>query len=173
MANRKFFTGDAVILTHPRYRNHYNHTAQVTDARRTRYLTGNQLSVVTYRVACECGKTLLLGAYQMNLVTDARPSIENLRRQYFLNEVGLHSDPATLQQQVDAALGILNEQYRHIIVQRFGLNGESGQTLQAIADDMGVSKQYVQQTEKRALRKLRSFPGLYQQSQQYRESQYE
>ena len=166
MGNRKFYAGDTVVMTHPRYHNHNHHTAQVTDVLRTRYLSGDKLSVVTYRVACECGKTLVPGAYQMDLVTDARPSIDNLRRQYFLNEVGLHGDPATLQQQVDAALGILNGRHRHIIVQRFGLGGESGQTFQAIADDMGLSKQSIQQTGMRALQKLRSFPGLYQQSQQ-------
>jgi DNA-directed RNA polymerase specialized sigma24 family protein len=172
MANRKFFTGDTVMLTHPSYHKHHHHTALVTDTRRTRYLS-RDLSVVTYRVACECGKTLVPGAHQMNLVTDTRPSIDNLRRQYFLNEVGLHSDPATLQQQVDAALGILNKKHRQIIVRRFGLDGESGQTFQAIADDMGLTKQSIQQTGIRALRKLRSFPGLYQQSQQNGETQYE
>jgi len=169
MANRKFFAGDTVIMTHSRYRSHYHHTARVTGTRITRYLSGDRVSVVSYRVACECGKELLPGAYQMDLViTDAAaaPNIENLRRQYFLNTVGLHSDPAILQQQVDAALGILNKQHRNIIVQRFGLGGEPGQTFRAIADDLGVSKQSIQQTGMRALRKLRSFPGLYQQSQQ-------
>ena len=163
MANRKFFAGDTVIMTHSRYRSHYHHTARVTGTRITRYLSGDRVSVVSYRVACECGKELLPGAYQMDLViTDAAtaPNISNLRRQYFLSKVGLHSDPAILQQQVDAALGILNEQHRNIIVQRFGLGGESSQTFRAIADGLGVSKQSIHQTEIKALQKLRSFPGL-------------
>jgi len=71
-----------------------------------------------------------------------------------------------LQQQVDAALGILNKKHRQIIVRRFGLDGKSGQTFRAIANDMGLTKQSIQQTGIRALQKLRSFPGLYQQSQQ-------
>ena len=163
MANRKFFAGDTVMLTHSRYRSHYHHTARVTGTRITRYLSGDKLSLVSYRIACECGKALLPMALHMDLVTadaTAAPNIENLRFQYFLSKVGLHSDPATLRQQVDAALGILNEQHRNIIVQRFGLGGEPGQTFRAIADDLGVSKQYIHQTEMKALRKLRSFPGL-------------
>jgi hypothetical protein len=164
MGNRKFFTGDEVIINHYSYPAHDHHRALVAGTRITRYLSGNMPPLVSYRVDCECGASLLPLARHMDLVSTVPTSdVRDMRRRYFLAEIGVHSEPGdTLDQQVDAALGILKTRQRTVIVQRFGLadDSEGGRTLQAIADAMHVSRQYISQVEARALRKLTSFPGL-------------
>tara|TARA_Y100000034_G_C6778673_1_gene347823 strand:+ start:341 stop:847 length:507 start_codon:yes stop_codon:yes gene_type:complete len=163
MAYRKFFAGDAVIINHYRYPSHDHHRALVMGTRKTRYLSGDKSPLISYRVDCECGASLLPLARHMDLVSTAPTSdVRVMRRQYFLAEIGVHSKPDdTLEQQVDAALGILTDKQRAIIVQRFGLDeGEAGRTLRGIAEALGVSKQYISEVAGKSLRKLRSFPGL-------------
>jgi hypothetical protein len=163
MAYRKFYSGDAVIIDHYRYPSHNHHRALVMGTRKTRYLSGDKSPLISYRVDCECGASLLPLARHMDLVPRGfTPDVHVMRRQYFLAEIGMQHKPGdTLEQQVDAALGILTDRQRAIIVQRFGLgDGEVGRTLQAIADAMNVSRQYISQVEGKSLRKLRSFPGL-------------
>jgi predicted DNA binding protein len=159
MANRKFFTGDIVMLTHDRYSNHRNHKGQVMGTRRTRYTSDTKPTLVAYHVACECGTSLTPTAIHMDLVsTDSSLNVGDLRRTYFLRQVGISGDPERLLQQVNGTLKILTDQQRSIIVRRFGLEDgvEDGLTLQAIADILDVSKQYIQQVERKSLRKLRS-----------------
>jgi len=48
------------------------------------------------------------------------------------------------------------ETERSIIVRRFGLGGQAGETLAAIGRDLGVTRERVRQIEAAALRKLRA-----------------
>lgn len=162
MAYRKFFSGDAVMINHYRYPSHVQHNAMVVGTRITRYRAEGKPPLVSYRVECECGASLLPQARHMDLVSTAPTSdVRDMRRRYFLHEIGVAADSAdTLGQLVDAALGILTERQRAIIIQRFGLSDEARHTLQAIAEGLGVSKQYINEVERQSLQKLRSFPGL-------------
>jgi len=168
MGNKKFYYGDTVALSHERYARHKGHMGQVVGTRVTKRHSESKSTIVSYRVACECGSALLPLALHMDIVStplERDPmSPADTRRHYFLRQVGIQADLGILREQVDAALGILNDQYRAVVAQRFGLRGEDGCTLSAIATGLNRSKQYVHQVERRALRKLRAFPGLMKES---------
>jgi len=168
MGNKKFYYGDTVALTHDRYARHKGHTAQVVGTRVTKRRSGPKSTIVSYKIACECGSALLPLAIHMDIVStplEGEPmSPEDTRLHYFLRQVGIQIDPRILRAQVDATLGILNDQYRAVVAQRFGLHGEDGYTLEAIAARLNKSKQYIHQVERRALKKLRAFPGLMKES---------
>ena len=164
MAYRKFFSGDKVVINHYRYPSHVQHSAMVVGTRITRYKSGGRSPLVSYRVECECGASLIPLALHMDLVSTAPASdIRDMRRRYFLHEIGVGvavGSDDTLRQQVDAVLGILTDRQRAIIIHRFGLSDETRNTLQSIAEGLGVSKQYINEVERQSLRKLKSFPGL-------------
>ena len=163
MAYRKFFTGDEVVIDHYRYPSHVQHRGMVVGTRRNQYRAEGRSPLISYRVECACGASLLPLARHMDLVSTAPTSdVRDMRRRHFLQAIGVTVDSDdTLRQQVDAALGILTERQRAIIIQRFGLSDETRQhTLQAIAEALGVSKQYINEVEVKSLHKLRSFPGL-------------
>ena len=54
------------------------------------------------------------------------------------------------------ALAQLNPRLRHLLGLRFGLDGESPQTLEQISARLGISRERVRQLEERALRQLRT-----------------
>jgi RNA polymerase sigma factor (sigma-70 family) len=70
------------------------------------------------------------------------------------------ADPATpidaeaLPARVDALLAMLEPREREILEWRFGLRGRSERTLQALGDELGLSRERVRQIEKGALAKL-------------------
>ena len=163
MPGRKCFTGDEVVIDHNHYPSHVRHRALVVGTRIVRDKSGDKRRLLSYRVDCECGASLMPLARNMELVSEESASdMLDMRRRYFLNEIGVHSNAETLKQQVNAALGILTDKQRAIIIRRFALGGDDGEshTFQAIAEVMGVSKQYINQVETAAMRKLRSFPGI-------------
>ena len=162
MAYRKFFTGDEVVIDHYRYPSHVQHRGMVVGTRRNQYRAEGRSPLISYRVECACGASLLPLARHMDLVSTAPTSdVRDMRRRHFLQAIGVTVDSDdTLRQQVDAVLGILTERQRAIIIQRFGLSDEARHTLQAIAEGLGVSKQYINEVERQSLQKLRSFPGL-------------
>ena len=163
MAYRKFFTGDEVVINHYRYPAHDRHQALVVGTRLTRYQAEGKPPLISYRVDCECGASLMPMARHMDLVSTAPTSdMRDMRRRYFLSEIGVHGNADTLEQQVDAALGILTAKQRAIIIRRFALGDDDGarRTLQAIAEALGVSKQYINEVETKSIQKLRAFPGL-------------
>lgn len=64
-----------------------------------------------------------------------------------------------LQSQIQTVLAALDERSGQIISMRFGLGGDEPQTLDAIGDHFGVTRERVRQLEKKALEHLRS-PGV-------------
>ncbi|HVM68843.1 MAG TPA: sigma-70 family RNA polymerase sigma factor [Gaiellaceae bacterium] len=59
------------------------------------------------------------------------------------------------------ALGRLNPRMRHVLAQRFGLDGAQPQTLEEVGAGLGITRERVRQLESRALRELRTVaPGL-------------
>ena len=59
------------------------------------------------------------------------------------------------------ALGRLNPRMRHVLAQRFGLDGAQPQTLEEVGAGLGITRERVRQLESRALRELRAAaPGL-------------
>ncbi len=64
-------------------------------------------------------------------------------------------------EEITAALNRLNPRMRHVLAQRFGLEGATPQTLEEVGAGLGVTRERVRQLESRALRELRTVaPGL-------------
>jgi RNA polymerase primary sigma factor len=60
------------------------------------------------------------------------------------------------------ALDALNPRMRIVIARRFGLDGQTPQTLEQVGSELGITRERVRQLESRALRELRSHaPELY------------
>jgi RNA polymerase primary sigma factor len=63
--------------------------------------------------------------------------------------------------ELSEALLRLSPRMRHVLCRRFGLDGESPQTLEEVGADLGITRERVRQLESRALRELRMVaPGL-------------
>jgi RNA polymerase primary sigma factor len=59
------------------------------------------------------------------------------------------------------AIERLNPRMKHVVLRRFGLDGEPPQTLEEVGNDLGITRERVRQLETRALRELRTVaPGL-------------
>ena len=65
---------------------------------------------------------------------------------------------AQVRRGVDACLGRLPAREALIVRWRYGLDADEPQTLQAIGDILGLSRERVRQLEKRAFAKLRQLP---------------
>ena len=64
-------------------------------------------------------------------------------------------------QELAAALERLNPRMKHVVLRRFGLDGQPPQTLEEVGNDLGITRERVRQLETRALRELRMVaPGL-------------
>src|SRR3954466_10086287 len=60
-----------------------------------------------------------------------------------------------------AAIERLNPRMKHVVLRRFGLDGQAPQTLEEVGVDLGITRERVRQLETRALRELRTVaPGL-------------
>ncbi len=57
--------------------------------------------------------------------------------------------------ELSAALDRLNPRMRHVLAQRFGLDGAVPQTLEEVGAGLGITRERVRQLESRALRELR------------------
>ncbi len=59
------------------------------------------------------------------------------------------------------AIERLNPRMKHVVLRRFGLDGQPPQTLEEVGNDLGITRERVRQLETRALRELRAVaPGL-------------
>ena len=59
------------------------------------------------------------------------------------------------------AIGALNPRMKHVVLRRFGLDGQAPQTLEEVGADLGITRERVRQLETRALKELRAVaPGL-------------
>jgi RNA polymerase primary sigma factor len=67
---------------------------------------------------------------------------------------------ADMAETVRDALGVLSPRERTIIRLRFGIAGATEQSLQAVGDDFGISRERVRQIEARALGKLRKLSPI-------------
>lgn len=63
---------------------------------------------------------------------------------------------AEMQSAVEELLDLLGEEDREVLIARHGLDGRGSKTLQAIAEERGVSREWVRQVQGRAMRKLRA-----------------
>ena len=64
-------------------------------------------------------------------------------------------------QELGEALERLNPRMKHVVLRRFGLDGQPPQTLEEVGNDLGITRERVRQLETRALRELRMVaPGL-------------
>lgn len=64
-------------------------------------------------------------------------------------------DESEQQQQLHVLLEQMDPRERHILTQRFGLEGQAPKSFQAIADGLGLTRERVRQLEQRARKKLR------------------
>lgn len=67
------------------------------------------------------------------------------------------AEPAVESEVADKALSMLKDVDAEIVGRRFGLNGHNETILQAIADDLGISKERVRQREANSLKTLRDW----------------
>jgi len=71
------------------------------------------------------------------------------------------TDESARSDELGKALATLEPRMRLVISRRFGLDGQSPQTLEEIGAELGITRERVRQIETRALRQLRSLaPGL-------------
>ena len=64
-------------------------------------------------------------------------------------------------EELAGALTRLNPRMQHVLLRRFGLDGQPPQTLEEVGRDLGITRERVRQLETRALRELRTVaPGL-------------
>jgi RNA polymerase primary sigma factor len=71
-----------------------------------------------------------------------------------------HADSAR-SVELGVALERLNPRMKHVVLRRFGLDGQPPQTLEEVGNDLGITRERVRQLETRALRELRAVaPGL-------------
>lgn len=69
-------------------------------------------------------------------------------------------DSGSLRGELSRLLAVLSDREREILVRFFGIGSEYSQSLDDIADDLGLTRERVRQIKENALRKLRSKEGL-------------
>lgn len=69
-------------------------------------------------------------------------------------------DSGSLRGELARLLAVLSDREREILVRFFGIGSEYSQSLDDIADDLGLTRERVRQIKENALRKLRSKEGL-------------
>jgi RNA polymerase primary sigma factor len=63
--------------------------------------------------------------------------------------------------ELKVAIEALNPRMKHVVLRRFGLDGQPPQTLEEVGTDLGITRERVRQLETRALKELRAVaPGL-------------
>ncbi len=66
----------------------------------------------------------------------------------------------SLKIELERLLATLSEREREVIRRFFGINCEYNQSLEDIAEDLGLTRERVRQIKESALKKLRTFSGL-------------
>jgi RNA polymerase primary sigma factor len=68
---------------------------------------------------------------------------------------GAHAEQAR-SLELGVAIERLNPRMKHVVLRRFGLDGQPPQTLEEVGNDLGITRERVRQLETRALRELRT-----------------
>ena len=83
--------------------------------------------------------------------------IEDVRSESPDGATAAHARTAEL----TAAIERLNPRMKHVVLRRFGLDGQPPQTLEEVGVELGITRERVRQLETRALKELRAVaPGL-------------
>ena len=182
MGYRKFYFNDVVRVA-PKYgfyQKHEGHLGKVASTQ-IRNLKDKRGTLVRYEVACECGSNITPLASLLDLVAIAEddsgfPQSHEHRLKHFLKSIDYDPLPHeiysldTLQEQVDGIVESLRyKRDRRVITRRYGLDGNPSKTLQAIANDEGVTKQRINGIAKRIIRQLLNKP-LVKDDYYFRES---
>tara|TARA_R100000306_G_scaffold19045_1_gene23203 strand:+ start:150 stop:767 length:618 start_codon:yes stop_codon:yes gene_type:complete len=182
MGYRKFYFNDVVRVA-PKYgfyQKHEGHLGKVASTQ-IRNLKDKRGTLVRYEVACECGRNITPLASLLDLVAIAEddggfPQSHEHRLTHFLKSIDYDPLPHeiysldTLQEQVDGIVESLRyKRDRRVITRRYGLDGNPSKTLQAIANDEGVTKQRINGIAKRIIRQLLNKP-LVKDDYYFRES---
>ena len=155
---RKFYYGDEVVIvkTAP-YKNHNNHHGIVVFT----HLPCEKQKHTIYEMECECGALLkplpsFLDLVQERAVTEVL-SIADRQKRMFVRRFKLMPDKNHIDQQIDKILSVLSDRYKQIIIDRFGLGSEGiAKTQIEIGENMGVTRQRVEQIESAAIKKIKA-----------------
>ena len=158
---RKFLFGDHVrFCSSDEYRIHEGHAGQIF---KIRIFKGpGDRHQIRYGTECECGATLWPIAPRLKFIErppydapDLSETIWDARARYLLRTVGVpEKDRISLAQQISTLTDRLSARESEIVLNRRGLS-DAQNTLQQIADRIGVSRARVHQIEQRAIEKLR------------------
>src|SRR5262249_21262219 len=115
--------------------------------------------------AQEAGFTPERGEERFQLVTHPPPPPTAVRAGRIEDERSESRDAQTANSaravELQRALDELEPRMRLVVLRRFGLDGESPQTLEELGAELGITRERVRQIETRALRQLRHLaPGL-------------
>jgi RNA polymerase primary sigma factor len=110
------------------------------------------------------GELLELVAHPVSLETpvgDGESSVADLIEDEKADAPEQVTNEAHRSNELEAALRQLEPRMRHVLERRYGLDGQTSQTLEELGTDLGITRERVRQLENKALRELRrSAPGL-------------
>ena len=104
---------------------------------------------------------IVMNTIKLEPVSLDTPIAENLSLEDYISDDNylspeIKAKNIMLQNQIDNMLKDLTPKERKIIINRFGINGESPKTLEELGRNMGFSKERIRQIESIALKKLRN-----------------
>ncbi len=156
---QKFFPGDTVTITDPRYRKHMEHKGEIIDAQFVWSSKDKVWRRMEYLVRCGCGLEFLLTGAFFSFVPDPYVPLSPERLRHFLTRLGL--DPDSPSPHLASLVDILTEQQKDVINRRYGLTGLGNETLQAIANDYGITRERVRQVEQQGIEKIKRLLQRY------------
>jgi RNA polymerase primary sigma factor len=94
-------------------------------------------------------------------VGDGESSVADMIEDIFSESPDTATNEQARSVELAEALDQLNPRMKHVVLRRFGLDGQPPQTLEDVGTDLGITRERVRQLETRALRELRNVaPGL-------------
>ena len=155
MGSRKFYYGDTVRFVSPTaYVKHQSHQGTVVG---TRIIKKDHRSYsVRYQVRCECGEDVIPRAPVLDLIASSPGGANNVDGKVaearILHLIGmLGHDEEITPEILDEMMSKLEDRQREILVMRYGLDGQSGKSLQAVANMYGLTRERIRQLEVKAI----------------------